>query len=379
MRQPNPYRPGADHAPGVLAGRGGILDAAVEAMDEAALGGRTPRPLVLVGPRRVGKSVVLGEIATMAADRYGWLTVHVAVRPGASFIAAMVERLGEVQAVLEEAAPGSPSELQALAARLGAFGVADDGDVDGHPGAEPAEAAADRALTDACQAAAARTSGVLLSIDDLHLAPAGDVGDLAAVLDRHAADDWPLVVVVARRPTVGSPEVPVPYLDRGERLEVGLLAPEDAAHALRGPAASAGRPLSAAGAALLAEASGGHPYAVQVLGDHAWCRSDGAPAMTVEHAAAALIPAEATLADGLYTDHWHDASPEEQAYLVTVARLLDGATSVTRDGVVAAHVGGTPEELSEVADRVVGRGALVAADRTVRFPVPGMATWVNAR
>ncbi len=81
-RQPNPYRPGFNQSPGVLAGRDEALTAVREALEVAALDGRTPRPLVLVGTRGVGKTVLLGEIAAIAAELHGWLTVSVEIRPG---------------------------------------------------------------------------------------------------------------------------------------------------------------------------------------------------------------------------------------------------------------------------------------------------------
>lgn len=295
MRQVNPYQPGSARAPGVLAGRGGVLGAASEALDVAALERRTPAPLVVVGAPGTGKSVVLGEIATMAADRYGWLTVPVAARPDAPFVAEVIAGLGEVQGLLEEAAPGPPSELQALAARLGAAGVGEEREGDPQPIGSGSAPALERALTGACHAAVARTSGVVLAVDDLHLARDPELGDLVGALGRHAPDGWPLVVVVAGQPSVRDREPPVAYLDEGRWLELELLSHDDAVIALRGPAASAGRPLSADGAALLAEASGGHPSAVQVLGHHAWCGSDGAPTITADHARTAIATAQAEL------------------------------------------------------------------------------------
>lgn len=348
-------------------------------MDVAALDRRTPRPLVLTGGRCIGKSVLLGEIATLAADRYGWLTVHAEVRPDEPFIGMVIERLGEVQDVLEDAAPGPPSEVQALAARLGAVGGGDAADgARQRPPTKPAGAALDRALTAAGDAAAARTSGVLLAVDDLHLANAAELDDLVAPLHRHVPDAWPLVVVVAGQTAGRYPGRTVPYLEGAECHALGLLPHDDTVLALRRPAASGGRPLSPDGATLLAEASGGHPYAVQVLGHHAWCTSVGAPAITVEHARAALAPADAELAEGLYEPLWHDASPEERVYLRAVAHLDEGGGAVT-DGAVAAHLGQAPEELTGRGDRLVEQGALVATGRALRFPMPGMAGWITGR
>ena len=70
VRTPNPYRPGFNQAPAVLAGRDQVLAGALEALEVAAFDGRTPRPLLLVGPRGVGKTVTLGEIASLAAERH---------------------------------------------------------------------------------------------------------------------------------------------------------------------------------------------------------------------------------------------------------------------------------------------------------------------
>ncbi|MDQ4009025.1 MAG: ATP-binding protein, partial [Actinomycetota bacterium] len=59
-RMPNPYRPGFNQPPVVFAGRTDVLDGTREALQVAAYDGRTPRPVVLVGPRGVGKTVTLG-------------------------------------------------------------------------------------------------------------------------------------------------------------------------------------------------------------------------------------------------------------------------------------------------------------------------------
>jgi hypothetical protein len=45
----NPYRPGFNQPPVVFAGRTDVIDGAREALQVAALDGRTPRPLVLLG------------------------------------------------------------------------------------------------------------------------------------------------------------------------------------------------------------------------------------------------------------------------------------------------------------------------------------------
>jgi hypothetical protein len=80
----------------------------------------------VLGAKGIGKSVVLGAItiATMAADHYGWPTVHVEVGTEAPSPTRSSTASPPPKAVLEEPVPGSPAELQTLAARLGALNEA---------------------------------------------------------------------------------------------------------------------------------------------------------------------------------------------------------------------------------------------------------------
>src|SRR5689334_2541544 len=123
VRQPNPYRPGFNQAPTVLAGRDDVLAAAREALDVAALDGRTPRPLVLVGSRGVGKTVLLGEVASMAATTLGWLTVAVEVRPRTPFTAQLRERLDAAAELLRETTDDGRFELASATARASVLGI----------------------------------------------------------------------------------------------------------------------------------------------------------------------------------------------------------------------------------------------------------------
>src|SRR5882757_11507263 len=105
-RSPNPYRPGFNQAPSELAGREEVLTAAREALDIAVLDGRTPRPMLLVGTRGVGKTVLLGEIGAVAAELHSWPTAAVEVRPGGHFVDRLAGRLAAITALFEQSKPG---------------------------------------------------------------------------------------------------------------------------------------------------------------------------------------------------------------------------------------------------------------------------------
>ena len=174
----NPYRPGSAQHPMLPAGRGAVVAGAREALDVAALDGPMPRPIVLVGVRGVGKTVVLNEIATLAAEGYGWPTVQVEVKPRTPFATELVDPLASVRAA-------QPPRNQLMRWRL--------------PSGLPVKPHW------------RRTRGLVLTIDEVHLAAHEDLAALIAALQRHVPDGWPLVVAVAGLPSLRDPHSSVTY------------------------------------------------------------------------------------------------------------------------------------------------------------------------
>lgn len=372
-RQQNPYRPGFNQAPARLVGRDAVLAAAREALEVAALDGRTPRPLILVGPRGVGKTVSLGEISSLAAER-SWPTVHVEVSPQTSFVPVLVERLKEATALLRQTTRRDRGRATVSGGKVSAhvFGVGGEVDVRRRPPRRPA-ARLDRSLAQAMEAALACDAGLVLTVDELQLADRAELGELTSTLQQHVPDDWPLVVAAAGLPSLRDPGRSVTYLERGEWHELGLLSPADTIAALTEPALAAGRLMSAAAADVLAEASGGYPYAVQVLGHHAWRASHGRRTITAEHASAAVTAAAKDLSAGLYAARWNDSALAEQDYLAALASLPEGSGG----GDVARALGKAPAQVSYLRHRLIKKGTIFPEGRALRFLVPGMAQWVS--
>ena len=378
-RQPNPYRPGFNQAPRVLVGREAVLASADEALAVAALDARTPRPILLVGPRGVGKTVTLGEIAARAAERRSWPTVHVEVRPRTPFTAALVERLRNVRTLLEGATVTRRGRLRVSGGTIKAepFGIGGEIDLTTTAAPTPAMPLED-ALAQCLDAAVRRSAGVVLAVDELQLADRRELADLAAALQAHVPDRWPLVFVAAGLPTLREPTKSVTYLERAEWHELGLLSLEDSISALRGPAEEAGRPMSAPAADELATAAGGYPFAVQVMGHHAWRASTGAGAISVAHARKAVASAQADLATGLYASRWDAAAPREREYLRALAELSASGTrgSEVSGADVARHLGEGTREVSYLRDRLLKKGTLFTRGRALQFVTPGMGEWV---
>lgn len=388
MRVANPYRPGFNQPPVVFAGRTDVLDGAREAIEVAALDGRTPRPLVLLGPRGVGKTVTLGEIAEVAATERSWPHVHVEAKAAGGLLEDLADRLERAHTLLEgqvpapAAGPGRSVRVTRVAATV--LGVGGEVELD-RAAPEPVRDAGARfaaALTRAMAAATRAGAGLVLTLDELQVTAPAEVAVLAGTLQENVPEDWPLVVALAALPTLriarGRRKLPT-YLERSEWHELGALAVADAREALTGPAAAAGRPLTGPAAELLLEVTGGYPYALQVAGHFAWRASDGASSITVEHARTALPRIEADL-DQLFRSRWADASNREREYLQALADLIAAAGDgpSPRGGDVAAALGQPATKVSYLRDRLLKKGTLYAdAGGALHFIAPGMGEWIR--
>src|SRR5580704_11047092 len=164
--RPSPYRPGYNQRPVVLAGRDYILAAADEALAVAALEGRTPPALLVVGPRGVGKTVLLGEIADRAADRYSWPRLHVEIAPGSSLTSDLVAGARDLVARFDQQPPSG--RFRATSAVVGASLPGVHGEVT-LTRSEPHVAGADGVLranlAAAVDAAGVHDSGFVVTID----------------------------------------------------------------------------------------------------------------------------------------------------------------------------------------------------------------------
>ena len=125
-RQRTPTDPGSTSRRWSSPGRADVLDGAEEALDIAAYDGRTPRPLILLGPRGVGKTVTLGEISELAAERHDWPSVHVEAKVSGPFMTDLVAGLRGAGRLLAGDGPDQPQEPDPGDRREGrgiAFGV----------------------------------------------------------------------------------------------------------------------------------------------------------------------------------------------------------------------------------------------------------------
>lgn len=373
-RVANPYRPGFNQPPAALTGRDKVVAAFTEALDVAALDGRTPRPVILTGGRGVGKTVLLGEASVIAAEKHSWLTVPIEIRPGRSFTPQLLERLGAARDLYRQTPQGKHLEIAGAKIRATVLGVGGEIELRRGERAEPA-LALEALLAETVEAAGVHEAGLVVTIDELQFAGRSELADFAATVQQHVPDNWPLVIVLAGLPSIRDTQRGVTYLERGEWHVLGLLDAGATRAALAEPAEAAGRPMSPDACGLLAEASGGYPYAIQVMGHHAWRASSTCHTIEASHATVAVAAAEADLAAGLYESRWQDASPKEREYLMALAQLASDHYDVTA-AEVAGSLGKTTKAVSYLRDRLTQKGTIFAESGALRLAVPGMTAWI---
>lgn len=382
MAEPaNPFRPGFAEPPLVLAGRAEVLGAGEEAITVAVVDRRTPMPVMLVGPRGMGKTVMLDHISRAVGERHGWPRLWTEAGPASDLDAAIAAEAQAVLAVVEGIDTRSAKRLSISEAVLRAqvLGVGGELHLKATDAVSPEPAPA---LGSLIEALAVRRSGLVLVVDEAQAARADDLAGFASMLQRAVRKSLPVVTLVAGLPSLrrrtSESARSLGYLERADWHELSALSPGETRVALEEGAAQGGRPMAPGGSAVLVDASGGYPYAVQVYGKHAWRASAGAALITPAHARAALAPAAAELERNLYRPRWDQSPAGERAYLGALAGLGESRSVVT-GRMVADRLGTTTRAASTTRARLLGRGTLVAKGEDLAFMVPGMAAWVRAQ
>src|ERR1700744_6509520 len=116
----NPFAPGAGQRPPELAGRDRELDAFDVVLERVARG-RPERSLVLTGLRGVGKTVLLGELRSMAL-RAGWGAGKGEARPDADLGRPLSPALPRAVRVLA-VRPRAPDRVEEVLGVLKAFAL----------------------------------------------------------------------------------------------------------------------------------------------------------------------------------------------------------------------------------------------------------------
>ncbi len=390
----NPFAPGAGQRPPELAGRDREV-AAFEVVLERVARGRPERSLVLTGLRGVGKTVLLGELRSMAMRR-GWGAGKVEARPDGGLRRPLSAALHRAirDLALRHRAPGRVEEvlgiLKSFALRAApesaklrdrwqpgidvpvVSGRADSGDI---------EIDLVELFTEVADMAGDVGTGVALLIDEMQDVAPDDVSALCAACHEMSQSRAPLVVVGAGLPHL--PAVLSASKSYSERLfryvRIDRLDRGDADHAVVAPVEREDAGITPEALDVLFETSGGYPYFVQAYGKAAW---DAAPAspIGITDVQVAAPEAEAELAVGFFGSRYERATPAEREYLQSMAELTGGRDEPVGTAQVAEELRRRPSSLSPARDSLLKKGLVYSGERgQIAFTVPHFGRFLLAR
>jgi hypothetical protein len=390
----NPFAPGAGQRPPELTGRDRELGA-FEVVLERVARGRPERSLVLTGLRGVGKTVLLGELRSMAMRR-GWGAGKIEARPDGGLrrpLSAALHRavrdlalrhrapdrveevLGVLKAFVLRATPEGAKLRDRWQPGIDApvvAGRADSGDI---------EIDLVELFTEVAELAADVGTGVALLIDEMQDVAPDDVSALCAACHELSQSGAPLVVVGA-----GLPHLPAvlsaskSYSERLFRyLRIDRLDRADADRAVIAPIEREDAAITSDALDTLFETSGGYPYFVQAYGKAAWDAAPVSPIGILDVQVAAP-EAEGELAVGFFGSRFERATPAEREYLQSMAELTRGRDEPVGTSQVADQLGRRASSLSPARDSLLKKGLVYSGDRgQIAFTVPHFGRFLLGR
>ena len=344
--------------------------------------GRSARGMMLTGLRGVGKTVLLNELATAAADR-DWIVAQLEVRPdGARTMLASMAALITAGLRRQQGWKASSAIKRALGS-IKAFSLTVDPDgklsasidIDA-AGSGDMETDLTVLAADVGRAALTFGTGVAVFVDELQELDRHSMAALAAAAHTAGQRNVPFYVFGA-----GLPNLPGKLAEAksyAERLfdyrPLGILSHDTSREALVIPAAAAGVAWDDDAVDRSVDGAMGYPYFLQEFGAATWNSAAG-PDITLQDAQNGIRLGQAILDGGFFRSRWDRATATERLYLRAMA-VDAGRTSRTQD--VATRMGRTQSNLGPIRAGLIGKGLIYAPEYGMAaFTVPGMAEFIQ--
>ncbi|WP_395405430.1 ATP-binding protein (plasmid) [Arthrobacter sp. UC242_113] len=359
----NPFRPTAGATPPDLVGRGGVLD---EFAYGLRIGSGAPGLLtIFTGARGIGKTVMLGAAEDLALQD-GWAVVSETATPG------FLGRIGEAMRRLANDLGEGPTGRRVTAVSVAGFSVTTQ--------LAPEEQVDWRARGVALlRLLAERGTGLIITVDEIHAADRSELAQLAADVQHFIRDGLPIGLIFAGLPAAVSDllnEGVATFLRRADRIDLHAASITEVERSFTETFASAGVPLSGELARDAAEATGGYPFLIQLVGYFLWQEAERNPDSldpdAVERAVSAArrrnerVVIEAALST---------TSGRDQDFLRAMAE--DSGPSSTMD--IGRRTGMRPNAVGNYRTRLLDAGLIEPAGYgLVDFAIPGLREYMTS-
>ncbi|MEO3931440.1 AAA family ATPase [Micrococcaceae bacterium Sec7.4] len=351
----NPFKPTAGARPPLLIGREDMRQDFAESIDN---GPGSPGLLsIFTGPRGIGKTVMLGEIEDEALQ-HGWVVISETATSG------LVERIGSAIRTAAEELGDGPIGRRITGVTLGVVRV--DTQL-------PAvrELHWRRQATELLEKLATQGTGLLISIDEIHAVDRAELSEIAAVVQHLIRESLPIGLVLAGLPKAVEDllnEGVSTFLRRAEKYDLHKASIAEVAEAFRDTFAESGVGISDTHLRQLAEATGGYPFLIQLVGYHVWSQARKAGADVTDQAIAdGIEKARRRMGATVLQSAYSALSDVDQSYLLAMAEDNGPSSTAT----VARRLGVSDIYGGQYRLRLLAAGVIETTGRGyVDFAVP---------
>ena len=339
--------------PPELIGRDEVLDDFTDALDNGP--GAPERLMRISGVRGTGKTVLLNAMGAIAEER-GFTVVDVASNPGfCERIRIALTRKAGVESI--EVAPS------VLGVRLGSVELS--------KSATPLGEAMFRA---------ARRGGLFITVDEIQDAPADEMRELGNEIQLLVRQGANVAFAFAGLPAAIDDvvsEKTLTFLQRAKHAELYRIPDFEVGESIEATVSASGKTVSPDTAELLADASRGYPFMIQLVGYYAWQAAARRGSSTVERedARAGIERARLSFDDMVIAPALRRLPARQLEYLQAMARC---ETEPAASGDVAEKMGLTTKEVSSYRSRLIDEGLVTKAGYgKVAFAIPYMREYLR--
>lgn len=358
----NPFKPTAGALPPLLVGRDGDIEEFCESIDDGP--GAPSRITIYTGPRGVGKTVMLTEVADKVA-KLGWITITEAATPGliGRVTNAVTRHLDEL---------GTPQRRAITGVSLPLVGG-------GLTMAPPPEVQVELrvqlgSLLDVLEA---RGTGLLLAVDEVHRAAAEDMRALSTIYQHLTSDGRDVALALGGLPSSVSDllnDDVLTFLRRAVRVPLEDVDLQDVSVALKASINDSGRDITTDALEAATQATGGYPFMIQLVGHQVWRKAGADGLIDLPRAEVGIEAARKRLGATVHEAALADLSAVDRTYLVAMAQD-DGPS---RTGEIARRMNEAPNYAQVYRLRLIDAGIIEAVGHgLVGFALPYLREYLR--
>lgn len=360
LRRRNPFTPTFGHEPITFAGRDDLIDDVIEGLAEGP--GDPNRATIFMGPRGSGKTVLLSTIAE-EASQMGWI-------PAMAF-----SHEGMLQQLMEqlEANAGHlivrETQYDITAVQVGPVGLSREMRRD-------KDTSWRFRFQRVIEQLNAQGIGVLFVVDEVD--PACDeLIEFISSYQSFVTEKRDVAMLLAGLPGKVSDllvDDHVSFVRRAFQRRLASIPNADIRDAIEVTIHEGGKAIEEAALDLMVAESMGYPYAMQLLGYHAWRYAGDEQSISLENVEKAVVRAYQEMEYTVVRPTLRECSQREVEYIQ--AMLQDEGPSVTSD--VARRMGISMTNASNLRRRLIDRGIIKTVRMgAVAFDMPVLETYLR--